>query len=169
MHRKAPPRLESSNYVGCRCYFLTFCTYQRSCVFERWSVTESAIRQLRNCCDKSEFAVIAYCFMPDHAHLLVEGLSKESNLEELVRVWKQCTAFHAKREGVAALWQRGYYEHILRSDESMVIKAAYVLTNPVRKGLARSPHEYPWVGSFVTTVDDLLERAQMVRGSQGPT
>lgn len=96
-------------------------------------------------------------------------VSKGSNLEGFVRVWKQSTAFHAKREGVAQLWQRGYYEHILRSDESMVIKAAYVLTNPVRARLVPFPHENPWVGSFVTTVDDLLERAQMVRGRQGPT
>jgi putative transposase len=169
MQRKRPPRLESSNYAGRRRYFLTFCTNQRAPLLSRPSVTESVIRQLRKCSDQYGFAVTAYCFMPDHAHLLVEGVASDSNLEEFVRVWKQCTAFHARREGAGVLWQRGYYEHILRSDESMVIKAAYVLTNPVRAGLARSPHEYQWSGSFVTTVDDLLERAQMVRGSRGPT
>ncbi|MBI3049564.1 MAG: hypothetical protein HYY76_14760 [Acidobacteria bacterium] len=60
------------------------------------------------------------------------------------------------------LWQRGYYEHILRRDESTIVRAAYVLTNPVRAGLVRCPTEYPWLGSFVTTAEDLLERAQML-------
>ena len=104
---------------------------------------------------------LRYCFMPDHVHLLVEGVHSESNLQRFVRNWKQRTAFWFKREKRAALWQRGYYEHILRSDESVEQKARYVLENPVRAGLVEHPGDYPWLGSFVTTVDDLLTRAQM--------
>jgi REP element-mobilizing transposase RayT len=102
--------------------------------------------------------------MPDHVHLLVEGVADESNLQEFMRVWKQRTAFVAKRDRGIVLWQRGYYEHILRSDESVEQKARYILENPVRAGLVESPGDYPWIGSFVTTVEDLLQRSLDCRG-----
>lgn len=104
--------------------------------------------------------------MPDHVHLLVEGTSDDSDLQEFVRVWKQQTSFAAKRSHGTALWQRGYYGHILRSDESLEQKVRYVLENPVRAGLVESPADYPWVGSFVTTLEDLLQRCH---DRQGPT
>lgn len=104
--------------------------------------------------------------MPDHVHLVVEGTKEDSNLREFVRVWKQQTAFLAKHDYGLTLWQRSYYEHIIRSDESVDEKAAYLLENPVRAGLVVSPGDYPWLGSFVTTVQDLLRRAQ---DRKGPT
>jgi putative transposase len=118
---------------------------------------------VRTCCERHGFAVLAYCFMPDHVHLLVEGVHVESNLQRFVRNWKQRTAFWFMREK-RGLVAAGYYEHILRSDESVQQKARYVLENPVRAGLVEHPGDYPWVGSFVTTVDDLLTRAQTQSG-----
>ena len=97
--------------------------------------------------------------MPDHLHLLVEGTTDISDLQEFVRGWKQRSAYTAKRRGVI-LWQRGYYDHVLRNDESTERTAAYVLGNPVRAGLAARPEEYPFLGSFVATIEDLLVRAQ---------
>ena len=45
------------------------------------------------------------------------------------------------------LWQRGYYEHILRSGESLESVAWYVWLNPVRKGLVSRPQDYTFLGS----------------------
>ena len=65
-------------------------------------------------------------------------------------------------------WQRSFYEHVLRRDESTDVTAAYILANPVRAGLAAAPQEYPWLGSFVTTIEDLLLRAQSIGGDRSP-
>lgn len=67
------------------------------------------------------------------------------------------------------LWQRGYYEHVLRSEESALQKARYILANPVRASLVEWPTQYPWLGSFVTTTEDLLQRSQDLdtRGRRG--
>jgi putative transposase len=152
---------------------LTFCTFGKRELFKDGALVDELLSQLRSCADRFHFAVIVYCFMPDHFHVLIEGTSDDADLQEFVRIWKQQTSFDVKRDFGVKLWQRGYYEHILRGDESLEKVARYILENPVRKGLVQSPDEYPYLGSFVTTVEDLMLRAQDVPGPSnrklGPT
>lgn len=42
-------------------------------------------------------------------------------------------------------WQRDFFEHRLRSDESWSEKADYILANPVRKGLGTEVSQWPYV------------------------
>ena len=44
-----------------------------------------------------QFAVIAYCFMPDHMHALVEGLATSSDFRRFVAMFKQRSAFRHRR------------------------------------------------------------------------
>ena len=44
------------------------------------------------------------------------------------------------------LWQRGYYERVLRDEDHTRDVIRYILQNPVRAGLAKSPDEYPFLG-----------------------
>ena len=44
-----------------------------------------------------------------------------------------------------AVWQREYFDHILRSDESRRTQGEYIVMNPVRKGLAETPDQYLWI------------------------
>lgn len=94
--------------------------------------------------------------MPDHAHLLVEGLDDSSDLRRLAKLMKQHSgAAHAMRTG-QRLWQEGYYDRVLRQEEDAKYVARYILDNPVRAGLAKSPGEYPYLGSDVWTLEELL-------------
>ena len=49
----------------------------------------------------------------------------------------------AKTIGIS--WQRDFFEHRLRKDESFRQKADYILLNPVRAGLTRNPNDWPYV------------------------
>jgi hypothetical protein len=62
------------------------------------------------------------------------------------------------------LWQRSYYDHILREDEDVVGVARYVLENPVRAGLVTEVIQYPFHGSFVMNVCDLLDAVRTTSG-----
>jgi REP-associated tyrosine transposase len=101
-------------------------------------------------------AVIAYCFMPDHLHLLVEGTDPASTLTEFVRVFKQRSSFHWKRAYGSELWQRSYFERVLRNHESSIDAARYVLANPLRAGMVDSVEDYPFLGSLTMSVRELL-------------
>ncbi len=67
--------------------------------------------------------------MPDHIHMLI-GVSGDAQLSNLIRDFKRITARTAKID-----WQRNFFDHRLRHDESLDEKAAYIRENPVRAGL----------------------------------
>jgi len=52
------------------------------------------------------------------------------------------------------VWQPGFFDHILRNDESYSQKWQYVYENPVRTGLVESPDQWPYQGEIV-----LIDRA----------
>ena len=47
------------------------------------------------------------------------------------------------------LWQPGFFDHVLRNDESYSQKREYVLKNPVRAGLVPRADDWPYQGEFV--------------------
>jgi len=103
----------------------------------------------------SEFSVIAYCFMPDHVHVLLQAQSDDAPLLECIRRFKQVSAFgHRQRTG-RVLWQTSFYERVLRDDEETAVVARYVLENPVRAGLTRSVQDYAFSGSAVFTREQM--------------
>ena len=45
---------------------------------------------------------------------------------------------------IGRIWQTESFDHVLRSSESLDEKLAYVLNNPVRRGLVLQPEDYAW-------------------------
>ena len=146
--RRKRNRLPLETYRGARAYFLTLSCARRGAVFTDARVVESYIGVLHSCSEKHGFAVLAYCFMPDHLHLLVEG-GLESDLPPFVKDFKQQTAYAHRRSNSGLLWQKSYYDHILRAEEDVRDVACYIIANPVRKALVTVASDYPYSGSFV--------------------
>jgi hypothetical protein len=46
------------------------------------------------------------------------------------------------------MWQPGFFDHVLRSDESYSQKWNYVRENPLRAGLARTADDWPFQGEI---------------------
>lgn len=76
--------------------------------------------------------------MPDHLHALVSFPQGEP-MVKTISLFKE---FTAKRAGIK--WQRDFFDHRLRNDESFEEKANYIRMNPVRRGIVKDPHEWPW-------------------------
>jgi putative transposase len=94
----------------------------------------------------SQFVVLAYCFMPDHVHLLVQGQEEAADLKKFVALFKQRTGFMHKQQTGRPLWQASYFDRVLRRDDDLQAIADYVLQNPVKDGLAGEVGEYPLSG-----------------------
>jgi len=97
---------------------------------------------------EQSFAIHAYCVMPDHVHLLVEGMIETCNLVRFVSSFKQQTGFSYEKKNGRQLWQPRYYDHILRKAVAADAVAWYIWLNPVRKGLCSVPQDYPLSGSL---------------------
>jgi hypothetical protein len=54
------------------------------------------------------------------------------------------------------LWQKGYYEHVLREEEDSREVAFYIIANPVRARLVQSPDEYAFSGSDSWSIRELM-------------
>jgi REP element-mobilizing transposase RayT len=77
--------------------------------------------------------------MPDHLHMLVV-FAPDKEMKKVVSQWKENTA---KRIGIQ--WQRDFFDHRLRKEESVREKADYALNNPIRKGLVTRIEDWPYV------------------------
>src|SRR5262249_148078 len=92
-----PQRLAGVSYTGWQRYFLTFRTNYRRRVFEDARNVETALLQLRRSAERHHFALFAYCFMPDHVHLLVYGEHETSDVRAFVALFKQLTGYYYKQ------------------------------------------------------------------------
>ena len=151
------PRLDAALYVGLRRYFLTFCTARRRAWFLQADAVRLVCNQILQSAELFDMDLIAYCFMPDHVHVLVEGCTDRADLRAFVHQAKQRAAFAFTRKWAGPLWQPSYYDRVLRDDDATLPAARYILENPVRAGLVASPLEYPFIGSRRYAVEEILE------------
>lgn len=85
--------------------------------------------------------------MPDHVHVIVTLLEDgASSLLYVDRFKGWCGRVMRLSGWEGLLWQSRSYDHVIRSDENLQQIAAYILHNPVRRGLCGTPEEYRWSG-----------------------
>ena len=130
-------------------YFVTFCRYQRRAILANQTM-DGAFREFAiRAYTEYNIAVGRYVIMPDHIHLFVCG-PDDFILGRWIRSLKQTLAksMHDRR-GTPAVWQRGFFDHLLRSDESYSQKWNYVRDNPLRAVLAAKAEDWPYAGEII--------------------
>ena len=152
-----PPRLKGFTYTGCYQYFLTICAFERQHHFTIEGLVEDVKTTFLRTAHDRKFAILAYCFMPDHLHILTEGESDSSDLRAFVATAKQRAAHDARRWIRGRVWQSGFFDRVLREGESPRDVARYIIRNPIRAGLVQSPFEYPFWGSDRWSREELAE------------
>ena len=99
--------------------------------------------------------------MPDHLHLLAEGVCEGSDLRAFIKTAKRSSGYHFKHRYGTRLWQRYGYEHVQRDNFERATAIRYILDNPVAGGLAKDPADYPFVGSDCYTIAELIQQAAL--------
>jgi putative transposase len=141
-------RLAHENYVGKGWFFITLCCANRRKLFITSKFCNWFLNILRRDAASHLFGIHAYCLMPDHVHLLLEGLDPASDLLQFIQAVKTKTSTPFRKKVGTPLWQKKFYDHILRRDDSPDAIAWYIWLNPVRAGLCPSPEQYPFLGSL---------------------
>jgi REP element-mobilizing transposase RayT len=138
-------RLREFDYTRAGHYFITVCTLDRRCLFGEirdGGLAPSAIGRVVEQCWRdlpTRFDVVeldAFVLMPNHVHgLLRIGESARTSLPDLLRVFKSQSAHlsRALRSAVQApMWQRGYYERIVRDEADLDRIRDYIVDNPYK-------------------------------------
>ena len=160
IHHRKSIRLPGYDYAQAGAYFLTIITWQRECLFGEVAGEEMHLSKLGNMA-ASEWKRLARRFpalelgewvvMPNHIHgiivltdILKNGVHKPHTPENfgapvvgsiptIIRSYKSSVTQWAKGAGLgSAIWQRNYYEHIIRDRQEYEKIRLYIQENPRR-------------------------------------
>lgn len=143
---RVPPRL-SFVFTNNPLYFVTACTYRRRGLLANDAVNDAFVRFAQRAFADHNIAIGRYVIMPDHVHLFVCG-PDNFELGRWMGILKQCLEKQLVR-GNDPIWQRRFFDHVLRSDESYAAKWNYVRCNPVRAGLVRNADDWSFAGEII--------------------
>ncbi len=151
-HERKNIRLPGYDYSRAGGYFVTVCTEGRRCIlsrvlpgnkFVRADVQLSelgtlAVEMLSEVSAKTGIIVNDYVIMPNHIHmiLLIQGENAGVTIGRFVGAFKSLTLYHwrniCNQRGIqmGKIWQRNYYEHVLRNEMDYREKLRYIDENP---------------------------------------
>ena len=150
--RRNSNRLPSYDYRSSGAYFITICTEKRQQVLEiplirttlqdRWDQLPQRFPGVR---------LDSFVIMPDHVHaiLWLDGSVKDAptlgSVVGALKAWVTISWRNYHREAhipcLSHLWQRDYYEHVIRNEEDLNLTREYILTNPL-KALLKQEQRY---------------------------
>jgi len=145
---RRPPRL-GRIFTTSPVYFVTFCTHERQRFLAKDEVHTAFVLFAKRAEKTYNVAVGRYVIMPDHVHLFVRG-GCNFRLSPWIGALKQALAkagMLSRAKG--QVWEEGFFDHVLRSNESYSQKWNCVRENPVRDGLVKSAADWPYQGQIV--------------------
>jgi putative transposase len=168
-HRRRLTRLQQYDYSQPGGYFVTVCTKNRLCLFGEIDNDRMRLSSLGEIIWLSWFDLPKYylnveldvfVIMPNHIHGIMfltdvgAGLKpaptdspcdKLHGLPEIIRAFKTFSSRQINKfrntPGIS-VWQRNYYEHVIRKDESLDKIREYIETNPLRWALDKENPAY---------------------------
>lgn len=103
-------------------------------------------RMVENCLlqdDGRRYRLIAWCVMPNHAHILVEQVDG-FRLGDIVQTWKSVSAHKINQHRRGRVWRREYFDRFMRDDAHLATTIQYIENNPVNAGLAAQAQHWTW-------------------------
>ena len=146
IHHRRSCRLKNYDYTQVGTYFITICTWSKECIFG------SVIQNEVNLTEAGEIALVTwqtlsnrfpnivpdtFIVMPNHVHgiLAISEQDEKISLSTVVQAYKSIAGIVINRclgRSSRPVWQRNYYEHIVRDDESLHHIREYILMNPAK-------------------------------------
>jgi putative transposase len=125
-------------------YLVTTTVHQRHAFLQNDEAAQAVLSSLRWLEAEKGSALSAAVVMPDHVHFVIA--LGTSSLAQLVHSFKSFTA--NKINGLLGrsgqFWQEQYHDHAIRKDEVLNDIVFYMLNNPVRAGLVKDFHDWPF-------------------------
>ena len=129
-------------------FFVTTCTLHRRRIPSLKATHETLLVYGTRAIKEFNVALGQYVIMPDHLHFFVRG-DQNLVLSNWVKGLKRAILEGFPNEQRRSFWQPGFFDHLLRNDESYAQKWAYVRQNPVRAGLVKVAEDWPYQGEIV--------------------
>ena len=134
-------------------YFVTICAKDRRPIMANFGTVDILRREFAAARERHGRRIGRFVVMPDHVHFfcISDERRDASSLSRFVGAIKEWTAKQMVAYGARPpIWQKQFFDHLLRSDESYANKWTYVHENPVRAGLVAKAEDWPHAGEIET-------------------
>ena len=124
-------------------YHTTSATRGRQQLLADPASAEIVVNAIRYASESQRAYVLAYAVMPDHLHLLLvprDGRTVSDVMLDIKRYSAKAINERLRRTG--PLWQRSFYDRLIRGDAHLEATIRYIEHNPVAAGFARQAEEY---------------------------
>jgi len=132
-------------YVPNAIYFIVVVTKGRRPIFTDKENVDLFLQVMREVRQRKLFALLAYSIIPDHVNLLIRPTG-EANFSQIMHSLQRNYTMRFKGiRGIArslSLWQRGFWDHMIRDEEDLGRHLDYIHYNPVKHGLVTRPEDY---------------------------
>jgi putative transposase len=135
------------------CYFLTLALQDRTSdllVRHHRELGEA----LRRTCQQKPYRLPAIVLLPDHLHLLMTLPEGDADFSSRIRMFKSAfvvslraqpgASIRLNARGEANIWQRRFWEHLLRDEQDFAAHVDYIHINPLKHGLVERVRDWPY-------------------------
>ena len=127
------------------CYYITFVTYMRNPILiENIELLRQSFTYAKL---KFDFKIDTIVVLPDHVHMIIE-VNNAQDYPKIISSIKRYFSKHCEphfyknmlqsasrtKQGYKPVWQKRFYEHIIRNEKDYLEKVQYILNNPVKHG-----------------------------------
>ncbi len=141
-------RLKGYDYSRNGCYYVTVCTFNREKILgeivngrvllsEYGKIADYVWKDLEN---HNSIVLHEYIIMPDHIHGIIQLCDSKNDISEIVRQFKTFASRrineYQRQSGNepfenGKLWQRSFFDHVIRNEEDYKVKTKYIIENPI--------------------------------------
>jgi len=135
------------NYVYGGTFFFTLVTKNGEKIFIDQTNVVVLMNAINTVKARKPFALIAYCIIPDHVHLLLTLPEDQNSFSQRIRDIKRVTTLalrKVKNNPKLMLWQKRFWEHTIRDQRDMQNCFNYIHYNPVKHGYSEFMDGWKW-------------------------
>ena len=135
-------------------YFFTLTLVQRQnnrLLIEQIDLLREVVRRVK---DRHPFTIHAWVVLPEHMHCVIELPEGDSDFATRLRLIKigfskalpkgETISDSRAKRGERGIWQRRFWEHLIRDERDFAAHVDYVHFNPVKHGYVERVQDWPY-------------------------
>jgi putative transposase len=140
--------------------FITAVCYRRELYLKHETAKWLLLDVVREVQSEKPFSMNAYVLLDDHVHWIIhfKDTAKQAMSDIMQSIKLRFTHRFKRNNGITeniTIWQRRFWDHIIRDESDLNRHLDYVHFNPVKHGYVEKPVDYPW-----SSFGELLKRGK---------
>ena len=135
-HSRKHPRLKNYDYSSPNYYFITICTFDKSCIFgkpnqlnQRGITAEAVLLEIER--HFSNVRVDKYVIMPNHVHMILVLEGPNTGILQIVGQYKSSVTRKVREtDPEQKVWQTSFHDHVIRNQKDYERIWLYIDSNP---------------------------------------